>query len=166
MHRDAIEELYSYTDHAWDLILAELGPKGNDILVDSAPGSGWPTMRDCLGHVLMAYDDWAADLTKQPMILADLAELASWADVERYREQVRERFREMLECDDDDLYRQCDIDVDGETVSYSHGEILANLLLHERGHHGDISTLFYQLGIDMPNIDYRFFVLDTRGSMN
>ncbi len=59
MHRDAIEELYSYTDHAWDLILAELGPKGNDILVDSAPGSGWPAMRDCLGHVLMAYDDWA-----------------------------------------------------------------------------------------------------------
>ncbi len=100
------------------------------------------------------------------MILTDLAELASWADVERYREQVRERFREMLECDDDDLYRQRDIDVDGETVSYSHGEILANLLLHERGHHGDISTLFYQLGIDMPNIDYRFFVLDTRGSMN
>ena len=38
------------------------------------------------------------------------------------------------------------------------GAILANLLLHKRGHHGDFTTLFWQLGIEQPALDYRQYV--------
>jgi hypothetical protein len=31
------------------------------------------------------------------------------------------------------------------------------LLLHERGHHGDVTTLFWQLGVDAETqLEYRF----------
>jgi uncharacterized damage-inducible protein DinB len=33
-------------------------------------------------------------------------------------------------------------------------EIVLHLLLHERGHHGDVSTLFHALGSPLPGIDY------------
>jgi uncharacterized damage-inducible protein DinB len=42
-------------------------------------------------------------------------------------------------------------------IARSRGELVLHLLLHERGHHGDVTTLFWQLGIE-PDIglDYRF----------
>ena len=35
--------------------------------------------------------------------------------------------------------------------------ILANLVPHERGHHGDLHTLFHLHGVQSYFIDYRFF---------
>jgi len=31
-----------------------------------------------------------------------------------------------------------------------------HVLLHERQHHGDVNTLLYQLGIEIPIVEYRF----------
>jgi uncharacterized damage-inducible protein DinB len=56
------------------------------------------------------------------------------------------------------------VNVDGEMLPYSRGELLTHLLLHERGHHGDVSTLFYQLGIEPDmRVEYRFHLLAQRG---
>ena len=48
------------------------------------------------------------------------------------------------------------MDIDGKTILYSPGEILAHVMLHERQHHGDLNTLLYQLGVDIPIVEYRF----------
>ena len=37
-------------------------------------------------------------------------------------------------------------------------DILGHILLHERGHHGDVTTMLSQLGATPPNIDYLTYV--------
>jgi len=163
MDRAGIEELFAYTDFSWRehaRAISALGPKA---LSRSAPGSGWPALRNALGHVALAYDDWIAELTSSKMIGLDVESIDVWDDLEIYRRTVREKFRKLLESvNDDELTRIRTMDVDGEPESYSFADILANLLLHERGHHGDINTLFYQLGAEAPLVDYRFFLSATR----
>jgi len=51
---------------------------------------------------------------------------------------------------------------DGEELIYGPGDLLANVLLHEREHHGDINTLLYQMGVEVPQTAYRFFLLESR----
>jgi uncharacterized damage-inducible protein DinB len=48
------------------------------------------------------------------------------------------------------------MNVDGEVLWYSPGDILAHVLLHERQHHGDVNTLLYQHGIEVPIVEFRF----------
>jgi uncharacterized damage-inducible protein DinB len=43
-------------------------------------------------------------------------------------------------------------------------DVLAHLLLHERGHHGDISTLFSSMGVEMPSMDYGVYLYFKRQS--
>jgi uncharacterized damage-inducible protein DinB len=43
-------------------------------------------------------------------------------------------------------------------MNMSVADILAHLLLHERGHHGDLSTLFYHFGAELPSMDYRVYL--------
>ena len=54
------------------------------------------------------------------------------------------------------------MNVDGETLLYSPAEIFVHALLHEREHHGDIGTLLYQLGIEVPLVEYRFSLVNRR----
>jgi uncharacterized damage-inducible protein DinB len=53
------------------------------------------------------------------------------------------------------------MDVDGETLLYGPADIFVHALLHERQHHGDVNTLLFQLGIEVPIVEYRFSL--TRG---
>ena len=77
--------------------------------------------------------------------------------------RVRELMRRALgETSDDDLraptIRMWEGTPAEQMVSPAH--VLGHILLHERGHHGDISTVFSQLGAEPPNVDYlvyRFF---------
>ena len=62
MNRDAIEDLYSFTDFIWREIGEAIAAGGGDaLLTRPAPGSGWPALRDCLAHMLLAYERWLAD---------------------------------------------------------------------------------------------------------
>jgi uncharacterized damage-inducible protein DinB len=49
-----------------------------------------------------------------------------------------------------------EMNVDGDTIVYSPADIFAHTLLHERQHHSDVHTLLYQLGIEVPIVEYRF----------
>jgi uncharacterized damage-inducible protein DinB len=57
---------------------------------------------------------------------------------------------------DEELSETHDVNIYGEPIRYSRSELIVHLLLHERGHHGDVTTLFWQLGIDAPQLEYRF----------
>lgn len=162
--RAGIEDLFAYTDFAWrqfTQVIADSG--GDEVLVQAAPGSGWPGLRECLGHIILAYHRWLGDPVRG-LPQFDPGAHSTLAKIESHRAQVRREFRARLDStSDDDLTDVRSIEVDGEMLPYSRGELLAHLLLHERGHHGDVTTLFYQLGIQHEtSLEYRFHLLGQR----
>jgi uncharacterized damage-inducible protein DinB len=81
----------------------------------------------------------------------------SWNELDAYRDRVRGLFRLRLESlGDKDLAAQREMNIDGDVIWYSPAEIFAHVLLHERQHHGDLNTLFYQLGLAPPVVEFRF----------
>jgi uncharacterized damage-inducible protein DinB len=155
MDRAAIEALFTFTEYSWREHDRVLRPLGDEVLTKPAPGSGWPALRDALAHIVWAYVRWLADpagTTDEPLERID-----SWDDLEDYRRRMRDHAREYLDSlDDGELSTPREMNVDGETLVYSPADILVHVLLHERQHHGDLNTLMYQLGIEIPIVEYRF----------
>ena len=161
MDRPAIQELFAYTDWAWRQYEATIRPLGNDALVKPVPGSGWPALRDALAHVNWAYDRWLADPSRTSDI--SIEPVNSWADAEALRHRVRYRFRDYLgSLSDEELTTPRDMNIDGELISHAPADILSLVLLHEREHHGDLNTLLYRLGVEPPQLSYRFFLYESR----
>jgi uncharacterized damage-inducible protein DinB len=162
MDRAAIEELFAFTDYSWRAHEDAIRPHGDEVLTKTAPGSGWPALRDALAHINWAYVRWLANpgaTTARPV-----ESIESWEQLDDYRRRVRTHARDYLDSlSDSELTTPRGMTVDGETILYSPGEILVHVLLHERQHHGDVATLLYQLGIDVPVVEYRFSLPDRRG---
>jgi uncharacterized damage-inducible protein DinB len=130
--------------------------------VKPVPGSGWPALRDALAHVNWAYDRWISDPSRTSDI--PIEPVNSWSDAEAYRERVRGRFREYLDSlSDEDVTAPSEMNIDGEIMSYAPADILTLLLPHEREHHGGLNTLLYQMGVEAPQLSYRFFLVESGG---
>lgn len=155
MNRADIERLFAFTDYGWSRYEETIRPLGDGTLTKPAPGSGWPALRDALAHINWAYIRWLTNpygTTDEPKDRVN-----SWAELAAYRSRVRDHAREYFDSlDDDELSTPRKMDIDGEPILYSPGEILAHVMLHERQHHGDLNTLLYQLGVDIPIVEYRF----------
>ena len=155
MDRAAIEELFTFTEYSWREHERLIRPLGDELLTQPAPGSGWPALRDALAHTVWAYVRWLADpsgTTDEPM-----EPVESWDELDAYRRRLRGHARAYLDSlGDDELVTPREMNVDGETLVYSPADILVHTLLHERQHHGDVNTLLYQLGIEVPIVEYRF----------
>ena len=83
--------------------------------------------------------------------------MGTWDQLDAYRARVRDHFRASVDAlDADELALVRDMEVDGEMMRYSRADIFVHVLLHERQHHGDLNTLLYQLGIEVPIVEYRF----------
>jgi len=155
MDRAAIDELFAFTDYSWREHERAIRPLGDDVLIQPAPGSGWPALRDALAHINWAYVRWLAD----PAGTSDepVERVKSWDELVAYRRRVRGHAREYLDSlGDGELLTPREMNVDGETLLYSPADIFVHVLLHERQHHGDVSTLLYQLGVEAPIVEYRF----------
>jgi uncharacterized damage-inducible protein DinB len=157
--RSAIAHLYDFTGFAWDQIVEAAGP-GEEILSRPAPGSGWPALRHCLGHMVLTYERWLPAIVEgKTLPVPDVQEdnFRTWASLETHRRRVRETFLSHLRgWSDAEIDKVGEVNFDGIPIMYSRAELMAHLLLHERGHHGDVTTLFYQLGLEVPTIEYRF----------
>jgi uncharacterized damage-inducible protein DinB len=161
MDRADIEKLFTFTDYSWRRYEETIRPLGDDLVTKPAPGSGWPALRDALGHINWAYVRWLAD----PFATTDgpIERITSWNELDAYRRRVRDHAHGHLgSLDDDELSTPRKMNVDGETLLYSPGEILVHVMLHERQHHGDLNTLLYQLGIEIPIVEYRFSLPERR----
>lgn len=160
MNRDAIQDLFDFTGWAWDEIARAIADAGGDALTRPAAGSGWPALRDCLGHIVLAYQRWCSGLPQRKTLGMDRfapGTIATFEELQGYRSAARAEFQSFLDSlSDDELMMVQHFDIDGDTIRYSHAELLTHLLLHERGHHGDVNTLLYRLGIDVPMTEYRF----------
>lgn len=155
MDRATIDELFAFTDYSWNAYEELIRPLGDDLLTRPAPGSGWPALRDALSHINWAYVRWLAnpsETTDKPVELAE-----SWQALDDYRRRVRSHAQEYLgSLRNQELVSRRQMNVDGDTMLYSPAEIFVHVLLHERQHHGDLNTLLYQLGIEVPVVEYRF----------
>lgn len=80
-----------------------------------------------------------------------------WPAMKAYHQRVRETFKRVLNVPDDVLYQRLTINDRFGPERMSRADILANLVMHERGHHGDLNTLFHLHGVKSYFIDYRFF---------
>ncbi len=161
MDRVALQDLYDFTGFAWRQVIDAITDAGGDgALTRPAPGSGWPALRDCLGHIVLAYQRWCSGLPERKTLAMDRFDpgaIATLEEIEGHRSVARAEFQSFLDSlPDEELLKVQDFDIDGDDVRYSYGELLTHLLLHERGHHGDVTTLFYQLGMEVPVIEYRF----------
>jgi uncharacterized damage-inducible protein DinB len=153
--RPAIEELFAFTDYSWREYANQLRPLGDDFLTRPAPGSGWPALRDAFVHINWAYVRWLADTAGTSDIEPE--RISSWDELEDYRRRVRSRFREYLDSlSDDELTTPRGMNIDGKMIQYGPADIFVHVLLHERAHHGDLNTLFFQLGKEPPMVEYRF----------
>ncbi len=158
MDKAALQDLFAYTGWAWEQIKAEIPDDAT--LRAVAPGSGWPALRNCLAHIVLAYERWVpaiVDLKSRP--LPDLApdDFLTWPEIDADRRRTRAALQSHLDAwTDADLRQRHEVDVDGEPIQYSRGELIIHLLMHERGHHGDVTTLFWQLGLDETILEYRF----------
>ena len=159
MDRDAIESLFTFTEYSWREHERAIRPLGDDVLTKPAPGSGWPALRDVLAHINWAYVRWLADpkaTTDEPV-----EQVRTWDELDAYRTRIRDHFRASLDAlDDEELAAVRNMNVDGETLRYSRSDIFVHVLIHERQHHGDLNTLMYQLGLEVPLVEYRFSLPD------
>jgi uncharacterized damage-inducible protein DinB len=161
MDRTAIVELFVFTDHGWRVYEETIRPLGDEVLTRPAPGSGWPALRDALAHINWAYVRWLANpaaTTDEPV-----EDVGSWDELDAYRRRVRDHARASLEAlNDHQLATPREVNVDGESIWYSRADVFAHTLLHERQHHGDLNTLLYQLGIEVPMVEFRFSLPERR----
>ena len=161
MDRAAIEELFVFTDYSWREYERVIRPLGDETLTSSAPGSGWPALRDALAHMVWAYVRWLADPARTSDEPAEPVQ--SWDELDAYRSRVLGHAREYFDSlGDDELMMPRAMNVDGKTLRYSPADILVHAMLHERQHHGDLNTLLYQLQIDIPLVEYRFSLPERR----
>ncbi|MEO8456638.1 MAG: DinB family protein [Chloroflexota bacterium] len=161
MNRAAIEELYDYDGWAWERLAesVQLLPQGT--FERPAKGSGWPSLRNVLGHIAHGYHIWLSRVDAAGPPTFDSAD-ADWAAIDDYYADVRTRFRAYLESLSD-AELQADRDVptwEGQVLRYTPAEVLSHILVHARAHHGDLYTLYHQLelDVDMPLLDYRYYV--------
>jgi uncharacterized damage-inducible protein DinB len=155
MDRAAIEALWRFTDYSWATYRRVIEPLGDEMLTQPAPRSGWPALRDALAHINWAYVRWLAD----PAGTSDepVERVRSGDELEAYRRRVRDHARHRFDrLDDVELGIPREMNVDGETMRYRPGDIFVHVFLHERQHHGDVNTLLYQLGAEIPIVEYRF----------
>ena len=162
MNRQAVEELFAFTDYAWREYERDLRPLGDAMLTRPAPGSGWPSMQDVLTHITHAYVRWLASPAGTTDLPAE--HVTTWDELNDYRRRVVGHARGYLDSlGDSELSTRRVMNVDGETMLYSPAEIFVHVLLHERQHHGDLNTLLYQLGVEVPMVEYRFSLSERRG---
>jgi uncharacterized damage-inducible protein DinB len=165
MNRADLEEFFHFDGWVWDKFGESLDDLPPGTLERPAPGSGWPALRNCLGHIPFGYNAWLSRLDGGERIVIDL-DAADWPALDAHFQAARARFRAYIDSlSDDQLQTERDVvDSDGTVLQYTPAEVLTHILFHGRAHHGDMFTLYHQLGHDlsMPLIDYRYYVEATR----
>jgi uncharacterized damage-inducible protein DinB len=169
LNSEALHELYGYTEFTWAVYGRLVSQLARGRLTAPVTGSGWPSLAAAFRHLLRAYDTWLHErLGAGPIVVAHGEDVATWEAFAEWREKVRGTVRRLLASDADEavtVRRLLASDADEAVTedgswrrSMSKNDVLAHVLLHERGHHGDISTLFSAMGVEMPSMDYGVYL--------
>lgn len=156
--RDALNDLYDFTGFTWAAYGRTLRALPPDAIARSVDTSGWPALRNVMLHIAGGWDNWMAEtLGLDPPPEIDVAAVTTWDDLDAKRRTVRGWLRRIIDdTSDEDLAARTRPMWQGTAAEMqtSTAEIIAHVLLHERGHHGDVTTLLAQLGATPPAMDY------------
>ena len=162
--RDALNALFDYTEFTWGAYGRAIGSLPADVIARPIEGSGWPALRNVLFHIAGGWDGWMAEtLRLDAPEEVDVSTISTWEQLDGYRRKVRGWLRRIIdETAHGELKAQTRPMWQGTAAEMqtSISDIIAHILLHERGHHGDVTTLLSQLGATPPPVDYlvyRFF---------
>jgi uncharacterized damage-inducible protein DinB len=155
--RATLVELFDYTTFTWSAYGNAVRALPPGALQRPIEGSGWPDLRTPLFHLASAWDDWLRDRLAIDDPLAETPDaMASWDDIAFVRARNRGWLRRILDETPDDALHE-DIVVWRGTpaeMRATPAQVLAHILVHERGHHGDVGTLIERLGGTPPAVDY------------
>jgi uncharacterized damage-inducible protein DinB len=155
--RAALNELFDYTTFTWETYGRSLAALAPDAFTQPIPDSGWQTLAGLLFHIALGWDDWLRDrVGVDDPLDATPESITSWDDLRPHRERVRGWLRRVIDETSDHDLPERSIERPGTRVSVA--DILTHILLHERGHHGDVSTLLARLGATPPTSDYLVYV--------
>lgn len=153
--RDALRELFDYTAFTWASYAKVTAKLPADALTREIDGSGWPALRNALFHVASAWDGWINEFAGTGATVDKDYKPDTWGEIDAYRQRMRPLLRRIIdETPDERLQTPWMPIVPGGEAEMTPAEIILHILLHERGHHGDVSTLFSALGNELPRIDY------------
>jgi uncharacterized damage-inducible protein DinB len=157
--REPLRELFDFTTFTWTSYGRSVRGLAPSDLTRPVEGSGWPALRNALFHIASAWDGWICEQAGVPLEEVEAADVADWSELDRVRQKNRAMLRDIIERSTDAALQERTLSiVPGEPPEMTHGEIIAHILLHERGHHGDVSTLLSALGAESPGIDYMTYV--------
>jgi uncharacterized damage-inducible protein DinB len=151
MNRDALLELFDYTTFTWATYGVAMQQLPPDAFVRTIEGSGWTSLKQPLFHIAAGWDEWICELTGAEPQTIECADVATWEELKAIRSKMRPLLLRIIEeTPDEELHSTTDATVGGRSRS----DIIAHILLHERGHHGDVTTLLSALGAEVPMSDY------------
>jgi uncharacterized damage-inducible protein DinB len=155
--RAALRELFDYTTFTWSAYADAMRGVSQEDFARAVDGSGWPSLRQALFHIAAAWDGWICTQSGSGETIDESYRPETWAELQAYRNRMRPLLLRIIDEMPDE---QFDAPLPG--VAGGPGrpprEVVAHILLHERGHHGDISTLLSALGVPPPKVDYLVFV--------
>jgi len=172
MDRAGITELFDYMGWAFERYARVLDDQPVNRFAELAPCSGWPSLAACFNHFVSGYDVWlnaAWSFNLGPLLhpgdskvvtawanegSAPAPVIEAWPAMKDYYARCREAVRAAMAVPDAILFERRDI----RGGLRSRADVITDLLLHERGHHGDINTLFYQLGLRPYFNDYSLYL--------
>lgn len=159
--RDALSDLFDYTTFTWESYRRTLDRLPPETLTRPLEDAAWPDIAHLLFHLAAAWDDFLRD----SLGLADeidwtAGSVETWADLQQVRDRVRGWLRRLIdETPDEQLHAPRTHERwANASMSASLAEVLAHILLHERGHHGDVATALTRLGARAPDVDYLVYV--------
>jgi uncharacterized damage-inducible protein DinB len=158
MNRDALRELFDYTTFTWEGYRASVRSLSDKTFTQAVDGSGWPSLRNALFHIVAAWDGWICDQAGTELKEVEQEDVKTWDEMDAIRSTMRPLLRRIIDETPDDGFDATPT----SGVPSAPSDIIAHILLHERGHHGDISTLLSGLGVTHPQTDYLVFVARSR----
>jgi uncharacterized damage-inducible protein DinB len=159
LDRAALLELFDYTTFTWATYGRTLGALPPDAFTREIQGSGWPALKDALFHIAVAWDDWLCAESGQPLQQIELTGIRDWAQLDELRQRMRALLRGIIDgSSDDQMNAPAFVGVPNPPTTASRADLIAHMLLHERGHHGDISTLLHALGAPPSTADYLVYI--------
>jgi uncharacterized damage-inducible protein DinB len=160
--RPSLIDLYDYTTFTWAAYGRAVATLPQEKLAEPIPGSGWQSLRHLLFHIALAWDGWLVErLGLNEPLDATPEAITSWDDVGEHRQRARGWLRRVIaETPDEELSAPSLVFSAGTPTETraSVADVIAHILLHERGHHGDVTTLLHTLGATPPSVDYLVYL--------
>jgi uncharacterized damage-inducible protein DinB len=159
LDREALRELFDYTTFTWASYSKAMRNVAAEDYARPMEGSGWPALRNALFHIASAWDRWICEFSGSGEVVDEAYRPETWEETDAYRQRMRARLRGIIEdTADGRLQAPWMPIVAGGEPEMTPADIIAHILLHERGHHGDVSTLLQSAGVTLPGIDYMTYV--------